>query len=642
MALVLVALGCGDPAPISGPCALASQNLRHLRLDEVQLPEPAVAGTRLRVRGESFIDAPSCFVPEAGLAGDVDGDAFEASLVPEIASSNELSAVLPQARAGRFVGALILRFRSVDRGDDAFAARLPVELEMARALTPSAIRLEEREAFLEDALTLTGSGFLDGQGEGTTRIVLDGTYTGADGRTAGVFGVVVPGGAKLRRADDRSALRFSWAPHIGGLAPGVFRGTVTPRNEHADRTVRDGAALEIEIAQLETTLSGFSPGEVSLGQVLDVQGRGFIGAPRADEGSRHASMALRLDGELIPCDGPLEGCWSEAVPFEAELPTAWVSGELARYGVMPTSAGGELRAANLGIRQGFFVGSAAPVLALGGDRREAAGLDGVTLTIGPVRQVVWVHFIPGFAESLELLGLGAVEAEVERRVLDRIEEIYCPPAEPGRCVNIELRDEEPTDFIPEGYALIEIGGPDPNGLGLLGYDASVRRDINNLRLWDHVGGANALGAVDGVGYGGVFVESFLFYSEHPPLDEVPDAAPEPHPLFDAVFDPLREHEVVAGEYPAGASEARLGEIETAIHVISSLVADTAAHELAHTLGLANPGLPDGPAHRLADGPGCLMDAGEDRPFVERARVEGNPGAGFCDDELDYLLHILPR
>lgn len=637
---MLLALGCDAPAPVSAPCALAFEHLRHLRIDEVQAPDPVVAGTRLRVRGESFIVAPSCYVPEAVLSGDVDGDAFEASLVPEIASSNELAAVLPQARAGHFTGALVVRFRSVDRGDDAFAARAELELEMAQSLTPAAIRLEEDEAYLEDELTITGSGFLDGADEGSTRIVLDGTYTDVDGRASGVYGVVVTG--SLRRADDRSALRLPWSPHIGGLAPGVFRGTLTPRNEHADRSVRNGAAIEVEVAQLETELRGFSPAEVSLGQFLDVEGRGFIGAARPNEGSRHASMAIRLDGELIPCEGPLEDCWDEAVPFEAELPTTWASGALARLGVIPVSDGGELRAADFGIRQGFFVGSATPVLALGDDRRDGAALDDATLTLGPVRQVVWVEFIPGFAESLELLGLGAVDAEVERRVIERMQEIYCPPGATDQCVNVELRAEEPADFVAGGYALIEIGGPDPNGLGLLGYDASERRDINNLRLWDHVGGRNALGGVDGVGYGGVFVESFLFYSAHPPLDEVPESAPEPDPLFDVVFDPLREHEVTADEYPAGASDARLGEIETAIHVISSLVADTAAHELGHTLGLANPGLPDGPVHRITDQPGCLMDAGEDRPFVERARLEGNPGAGFCDEDLDYLLHILPR
>jgi hypothetical protein len=637
---LLLAAGCDDSAPVTGPCALAFEHLRHLRIDEVRAPDPVVAGTRLRVRGESFIDAPSCYVSEAVLSGVVDGDAFEALLVPEIESANELSAELPSAHAGHFDGALILRFRSVDRGDDAFAARLELELEMAHDLTPAAVRVEERDAFLEDELTVTGSGFLDGAGEGTTKIVLDGTYTDDDGRAVGVFGVVLP--SSLRRADERSAVRFPWEPHIAGLVPGVFRGTLTPRNEHVDRTVSEGASIEIEITQRETELQGLSPSEVSLGQILDIEGRGFIGASRADEGERHASMALRLAGELIPCDGPLQDCWDEAVPFEAELATTWSSGALARYGLIPTSDGGELRAVDFGIRQGFFVGSATPVLALGDDRREAAGLDETTLTLGPVRQVVWVDFIPGFADSLELLGLGAVAGEVERRVLERMREIYCPPGEPDRCANVELRTDEPEDYVPQGYALIEIGGPDPNGLGLLGYDASESRDINNLRLGDHVGGRNALGGVDGVGYGGVFVESFLFYSEHPPIDEAPEAAPEPDPLFDAVFDPLREHEVMADEYPAGASAARLGEIETAIHVISSLVADTAAHELGHTLGLANPGLPDGPAHRLADSPGCLMDAGEDRPFAERARLEGNPGAGFCDEEIDYLQYILPR
>jgi len=606
----------------------------------VEAPEPVVAGTRLRVRGEGFIDDPQCFVADATLSGRVGDTELDASLALELLSSNELRTVVPEVVEGTFEGTLIVRFRSVDRSDDAFTARATVNLEMAASLAPSASWFEPREAYLEDRLIVEGSGFLDGLDEGSSQAVFDGTFVTADGDRVGVFEVAVPG--ELLRFDDRSGLAVPWSPHVAGVVPGAFDGTLTIRNEHADSTVREGAPLDVTIEQRETTLVGLTPGEVSLGQYLEVQGRGFIGAPRDREGSRHAATAIRLDGELIPCDGPLRECWTEAVRFEADLATGWSSGELLRYGVSTSSEGGELRSADFGIRQGFFVGSVTPLLSLGDDRREGVGLEEVTLTLGPVRQVVWVRFLPGFSESLEAFGLGAVEAEVRRRVIRRMQAIYCGPGDPDRCVNVEIRSEEPLDYIPIGFAMVDVGGPDPNGLGLLGYDGTVIRDVNNLRLWDHVGGDNALGGVDGSGYGGVFIESFLFYSEHPPFDDVPVAAPTPEPLFDTVFDPVRDREVVAGEYPAGADADRVAAIETAIHALSSLIADTAAHEFGHTLGLANPGLPDGPVHSLVDGEGCLMDAGDDRPFDERARLGGNPGARICDEDLAYLLHILPR
>jgi len=36
-----------------------------------------------------------------------------------------------------------------------------------------------------------------------------------------------------------------------------------------------------------------------------------------------------------------------------------------------------------------------------------------------------------------------------------------------------------------------------------------------------------------------------------------------------------------------------------------------------------------------------MDSGYDRPFPERARIEGNRGARFCGENLMYLQDILP-
>ncbi len=279
------------------------------------------------------------------------------------------------------------------------------------------------------------------------------------------------------------------------------------------------------------------------------------------------------------------------------------------------------------------------MLDTGSEHFEGQGQD-LTFTLGPVRQVVWVRFLSGFSDSLDLFGLGAVERVVRERIVRRIQEIYQPPGDRDRWINVEVRTEEPEDFYPGGYSVLEIGGPDPNNVGLFGYDNTAGKDVRNLRLHDHIGGANALGALDGYAYGGVFIESLLFWSEDPPGDR-PPMAPEPEPRFDDVFGPLRRREVVAGEYPSGADELRIAEIELAINVLANIVGETAAHEIGHSLGLAQPyGHPDD-YHNAVARDGCLMDAGRDRPFVERARLDGNPGATFCGENLPYLQDILP-
>ncbi len=129
--------------------------------------------------------------------------------------------------------------------------------------------------------------------------------------------------------------------------------------------------------------------------------------------------------------------------------------------------------------------------------------------------------------------------------------------------------------------------------------------------------------------------------QHPHPGAPDDGAPPADPLFDEVFDPVRDQEVVAGEWPDGASPERLAQIEAAIDFLSNMIADTAAHEFGHSLGLAQPFVPDDAYHNAIPQEGCLMDAGGDRPLEERARYGGNPGARFCTENLWYLQDILP-
>ena len=128
----------------------------------------------------------------------------------------------------------------------------------------------------------------------------------------------------------------------------------------------------------------------------------------------------------------------------------------------------------------------------------------------------------------------------------------------AQALNIEFREggEDsalPTDFAH--YAQVDIGGPDPNGLGYLGYDNTPGRDMQNRRLYDRIGGVNAVTQNDGApGYGGVFAEQLLGFSSHPGTVTAIKSAPGEAELFDQVFDPLRPD---VGGTPATVREATL-------------------------------------------------------------------------------------
>lgn len=652
-----LALGAGCNGEIDGPspCDLTYDLLDGLRVDTASHPSPVVGGTRFVIRGESFIAETSCAVPQVSLVGGVGGRRSQVILQAEILSPNDIVGTLPTDAAstlggpGTFTGELEVRFDTEDQAGQ-FRAALPVAFELAGSLAPTAMMVEQTQAYLNDELTLQGSGFLDGDVEGVTRVRLDGTYETESGATRSVSGVSVA--ARLIEPDDRTRASFGWSPLIGGIEPGDFTGTVTVESTHAGGTTTSSIPLSVHITQQETVLFGISDvitGEpidtICLGQNVDVVGRGFIGTTAA-EGPDLGTTSFRLEGEFTPClsgPGVPLNCDQPPQPVRIELIGAFSSGAASRYTVTVSNQGGVLHAVDFGAQRGTFVGAVTPVLTLGSERHDGIGLDDMTITLGPVRQVGWVRFLPQFSTSLDYFGLGAVEAEIRRRVVDRMQGFYTPPGEPRSWINVEFRTEEPVDFYAGGYAIIDVGGPDLNRVGLFGYDNTPGKDVGNLRLADHIGGRNAQGELDGYGYGGVFVESMLFWSRHPPaqLGPRPRGAPPADARFDAIFDPVRADEVVAGEWPSGAPPERLAQIEAAIDFLANMIADTTAHEFGHSLGLAQPFGGPRDFHNAIPGEGCLMDAGGDRPLEERARIEGNPGARFCQEELWYLQDILP-
>jgi hypothetical protein len=250
--------------------------------------------------------------------------------------------------------------------------------------------------------------------------------------------------------------------------------------------------------------------------------------------------------------------------------------------------------------------------------------------------------MPSYIESLSQFGLTAMDAQIRKRVLQVSMRDYLGS-------NVEFRLDQPTDFAV--YAQVDIVGPDPNDLGLLGYDNTPGKDVGNERLFDRIGGVNATTQSDGYpGFGGVFTEQFLGFSAHPgpSVDKLPISSPN----FDAIFDPLRVEgngEAVSPSEVANApiiddgsicpSGDRSTQIGCAVFVLGNLIGSTLTHEVGHSLGLADP--KGDLFHDIGDAPNRLMDSGDARPFEERGQLMGQGPSVFCDDEFTYLRSIMP-
>src|SRR5262249_58214591 len=149
----------------------------------------------------------------------------------------------------------------------------------------------------------------------------------------------------------------------------------------------------------------------------------------------------------------------------------------------------------------------------------------------------------------------------------------------------------------------------------------------------------AITQLDGnAGYGGVFVESFFAFSQHPNGLAVSNSGAAPE--FDQIFDPFRPDvggepvraadfagvraPTSAAKCPATERDAQLG---CAVWVMGSMVGSTMTHEFGHSLGLAAGGALDH-VHNDGDRPNRLMDAGGPRPVPQPAEPKG-PGPAGC-------------
>ena len=502
----------------------------------------------------------------------------------------------------------------VIRNDDVASEPFPFLLDIVTVLP---IRLDadvDEVVYWNDEIILEGDGFLEVE-EGTVTAVFSGVFELESGVRAPVSGEL-PVRQAVNGNRERGVILLS--TDLGSVRPGTFEGEIylrsevtgTPRSESADRAI----VLEIQ----PTIFSTLSPEVASLEAIVSLHGAGFLGGELGGDGL----TLIRVDGSFTPSDG-------SGRSFREDLILSWRSNEELQLALVAENTGDSLISELFGTGRGVLDAMFTPINILGLDEYEGIG-NSARLELGPIRQVVWLRFLPGFYASLPLFGVAAAARSIEAKVARRIESIYS-------AWNVDVRTARPQDVTISGVTVIEIGGPDPNGRGLFGYDNSPGKDVGNLRLFDTIGGANAETQSDGYpGYGGVFIDGFLFFSESGAPDN--GTGPDPDPLFDEIFAGVRGSPATLAEVEGRG--ARAAEVERAVDALSNMVGETTAHELGHSFGLADPLGSATVFHNRANRPGCLMDSGSSRPFGERAAQPGFEPTHVCGENADYLDQIL--
>ncbi len=600
-ALLCAVAACGDDAP--PPTTTLPEIL------DVQATTPMVEGTPLRVTVANLDAAGRS--PRLQVRTD-SGASF--ALDPETPLGEGLLRFPLSGTLTDSLGPGTYSVELVLLGDRAESTPWPMVLTLVRELPITLERGPSGNVHRNEAAILEGAGFLEAtEGDVTARLV----------------GAFVPEGGASRPVDtrlpvtlaDESSRRrgvITLTTDIGGPEPGVFDGTLTLESQLRAGPQSESAEVATTLTFLPPEVFEVTPTEVSLEQVVRVRGAGFLGGD-------DAVTVLRASGTLTPQGG------APMTVGPAELILAFESGSELSGPLSAVTRDGQLVSQVFGIQRGRFDGTVTPITIEGSVEVTGAPAP-FSLVLGPLRQIVYLRFLPGFYASLARFGLQAAAGTIEALVAERIEGIY------DRW-NVEVRLEQPTDFSPQGYTLVEIGGPDPNGRGLFGYDNTPGKDVGNLRLFDTIGGANAETQMDGFpGYGGVFVESFFGFSEHPPDDLTMPGGPDPDPLFDEIFDPVRARPATLAE--VDGSGDRASDVDRAVRALASIIGETSAHELGHSLGLASPFGARTVFHNPGDQPGCLMDSGSSRPLGERAQEPGFALTRLCGDAPEYLDQIL--
>ncbi len=630
--LLLVASGCS--AEIG-----ADPGLEGLAVSQVA-PDVVIPGTKLVVKGASFVDTQwgSATLRLRGVAG---GNNIDVSWPATFVDFSTLNVAVDGSKIDevggdvQFDGTATVAVLATSDGNTYESDPLDVTLSFAEILSPSVTSVDNNGViFVNEKIAVTGSGFLLGGDEGTTIA-----------RIAGCFTLDTGGGCTPITAQEiplvpndpvrRDAATFAFSPRVAGIKPGTFTGMVTIVNQQTAKPPQTAPTSNVTYNMVSPQVFTVCVGDpcnstnvaASLGQYVFVQGGGFIG------GEALATTELELRGTF-------NRTGMSPAPVQMTLIPDFVEGSLVRYVLNTDDALGT--ALDLRRDTGRFTGTMTPIIQYGNDRVSGTQKS-LTFEIAPVKQVAYLDFRPSYVEGLRDFGMRAVDNKLRARIVE-----VCKAAYKG--VNIEFRLSPPTDFAL--YMHVEITGVDPNNMGLFGYDNSPGKDNGNERLYDRLGGVNALTQQDGYpGFGGVFLRSLMGFSKHP--GNFTKSVPGADVVFDQIFDPFRPDqggepiraadlsgvvEMLTSGENCPASE-RADRVACAIFVLGNLIGGTLSHEIGHSLGLANP-YAEG-FHNAGDGVNRLMDSGGDRPFFERAELAGQGPGVFCDDEYAYLREVLP-
>jgi hypothetical protein len=619
IAVLLFAVGCAtSTAPDPG--------LENLSLQTVG-PTTIIPGTTVQLVGDGFVEE-QWGAATLHLAGDVDLR-WSAAFVDfsTMTVSVDPSMIDDAGGDAPFHGEATIEVVAASDGQTYTSAPITVDLQFRSHLTPVVTTIESGGVqFVNDQIEIDGDGFLLGGNEGQSIARVTGCFQPDGG---GSCDPVAQQDIPLTPSDplQRTKATFPFSPKIAGIKPGTFQGQVVVVDQQAGQTPVPAIGAPVTYTLVSSQIFSVDPGSASLGQYVFVRGGGFVG------GEDGALTQLELKGTFSKNGSP-------GVPVDVTLIPEFVDGRLVRYVLNTDDSIGH--ALDLTKDSGNFQGTATPIVSFGADT--IAGVSSpAAFAITAVKQVVYLHYQTSYVEELRDFGLRAVDDKIRAQILVAVRDAY-------KGVNMDFRNEPPTDFAL--FSDVELVGVDPNNMGLFGYDNSPGKDNGNLRLYDELGGVNASTQMDGFpGFGGVFVRSLMGFSKHP--GEFAASVPGADDTFDKIFDPFRPDQDgqaitsvdLAGVAlpPAGPDTCpgtdRASQISCAIYVMGNLIGGTLAHEIGHSLGLANP-YADG-FHDNGDQPNRLMDAGGDRSFNERAVLGGEGPGVFCTDEYDYLRQILP-
>ena len=631
--LLVVLAGCAS-GKASDP------GLEGLAISKVA-PGTVIPGTKIVVKGDSFVgddyvdgQNKPVFAAQLHLVGKAGDKTIDEEWPAKFVDFSTMTVAVDAAKIDAlggdvdFDGTVAMEFVSVNDNETYKSPTLTQKLSFRKKLTPSPTGgFLEGVIFINDQIGIDGTGFLLGGDEGTTYARITGCFKLAG---SGPCMPIATQEIALQPTVElqREHAEFPFSPHIAGIKAGDFIGKVQIVNKQATAVETAADPLDVSYSMVTSQVFSADPGAASLGQYVFVHGGGFVGGEPA------AYTELELNGTFNKTGG-------NPFPAQMYLLPEFVEGKLVRYVINTDDALGH--SMDLRTETGHFSGTVTPIIHYNTDAVRGVSTN-VTFDIAAIKQVVHLNFSPSYIEGLRDFGLRAVEKSIRKQILSELARIY-------KGVNIEFRNEPVTDFAL--FEEVTLMGVDPNNMGLFGYDNSPGKDDGNMRLYDQLGGVNATTQQDGYpGYGGVFLRSLMGFSKHP--GSFAKAVPGADDTFDKIFDPFRSDQngnpVTASDLSGGElqllssgdqcpSSDRKARIQCAVWVIGNLIGGTLGHEIGHSLGLANP-YSEG-FHDAGDEPQRLMDAGGDRPFLERAQVQGEAGAVFCDDEYDYLRQVMP-